>query len=1214
MKVMNELFRKIKIASSVIFGLLAIITLLGLVFSQPQLIFVPPTPDEGYKTLEISPEKVALNWNGMNITLNGGDLLFNCHFDGMLECEDGEVPSNYGNIQFTDAIFDNGLDFSQAIPPETYVEYFASNNIAPEKGTVMFWFKTNDQWSDGSKTYFLFYTGSIALYQSFNQLKFQIISADSEKQRVYTLDKTLFDGNWHHVALVWDSENPVRADKHLALYIDGQDKSENYINANDPFVVGQQWFIYLGSDPGGNNPCNATYDELRIYNRPLSQEEIAKLKDTSVGKFYANMTKIPPGSYSYYGLTNDGFTIYSTETRTITFSRIILTVLTKNNTIFSNLDGTVKIDYIVSAPDIEKCLLSWNGTIIENTTRVVTDGATINSFVLNSSNYDVKNGMYLWNITCYSGQNSATSNTFIAEISIPEPNIEAVWITPDNPTEIDDLTCHASAWNYTHLSYLWYKNGQLILGETSSTLSRELFSAGDKITCVVNASNAVGFVIANSSVRKNIIDFAKFLEGTTNNTTFEKENPLLRFVHVSDAHVETEGYLTINFTPEIFNATMQALKNEPIDYIISTGDNTEDSDEEEFIFIANVLNETNLANKFLAVGGNHDAWGMYDFVKYVPPHEANWTLTVGNILFIGIDSNDCGYEDPGEPLRQDQLEFLNRTLYENRNKSKIVVMLMHHPIYGYRKVANADDVLAIIRNYTQDYKAMLFFHGHVHEVEINDTFAAENLYMIRSGSLGKSSMNYRYVEIYPDEIRMWLGLPKNEQLINKRNEIAGSTAEGNFYDKDYFYVIKLSQNGNLADYSVKLARKNYIGNPRFVFEAEHYLPYWSMDQNCWPQGSEYGLLVNCTNNKRVVEQKLRLEPNKNYTLSFYAKATQLDGDIACKVYTEGFKTNAEIYIDGVTSDFVKYTAHIETNESFYGLLRIVTSGTGVAKCYFDKLQLEQGLSASEFSEKYYVNGTYITPVIDLKGVPASRIEFDGTSASYFSQSGESLSNLAGMRYLQVKAYMRSNGSITPVLSKLVVVQENYEYKIKPISEIKLKKGWNLIGFPIQTTKHYNSLLVSNGTHMLNITETDLIDPIFYYFDDGYKTVCHENCDTSEVYPWHGYWVRALTDNISIIVNSGTLAEGNKLPAGWNLVSFPINNTKDYNEIFVTNGVEMKSLFEAGQSGWIQSTFFYFNNTYQTVCMNDECSTTKFEPGKGYWVLSFEPGLKFVLPG
>lgn len=80
-------------------------------------------------------------------------------------------------------------------------------------------------------------------------------------------------GEWHHVVVTWD-------DKRVKLYLDGkeQTRSEEGKHAGDTVIAlptGQQTKINLGWR-FGNWSCDSAIDDLTVYGRTLTAEEVAR--------------------------------------------------------------------------------------------------------------------------------------------------------------------------------------------------------------------------------------------------------------------------------------------------------------------------------------------------------------------------------------------------------------------------------------------------------------------------------------------------------------------------------------------------------------------------------------------------------------------------------------------------------------------------------------------------------------------------------------------------------------------------------------------------------------------------------------------------------------------------------------------------------------------------------------------------------------------------
>jgi len=73
------------------------------------------------------------------------------------------------------------------------------------------------------------------------------------------------DGNWYFIVGVYDGE-------YLRLYINGVEESNNYIGSTTLYANNEP--VIIGSSRGTAEFWNGLIDEVRIYNRALSKEEI----------------------------------------------------------------------------------------------------------------------------------------------------------------------------------------------------------------------------------------------------------------------------------------------------------------------------------------------------------------------------------------------------------------------------------------------------------------------------------------------------------------------------------------------------------------------------------------------------------------------------------------------------------------------------------------------------------------------------------------------------------------------------------------------------------------------------------------------------------------------------------------------------------------------------------------------------------------------------
>jgi hypothetical protein len=77
---------------------------------------------------------------------------------------------------------------------------------------------------------------------------------------------------WYHIAMTWrpNPDNPDIFDQ--LLYINGE-----RVAANETEWVEPGDTVYLGGGHDNNDDCNGAFDDFRIYDRPITLEEIQQL-------------------------------------------------------------------------------------------------------------------------------------------------------------------------------------------------------------------------------------------------------------------------------------------------------------------------------------------------------------------------------------------------------------------------------------------------------------------------------------------------------------------------------------------------------------------------------------------------------------------------------------------------------------------------------------------------------------------------------------------------------------------------------------------------------------------------------------------------------------------------------------------------------------------------------------------------------------------------
>lgn len=232
--------------------------------------------------------------------------------------------------------------------------------------------------------------------------------------------------------------------------------------------------------------------------------------------------------------------------------------------------------------------------------------------------------------------------------------------------------------------------------------------------------------------------------------------PLVRFVHISDTHIEPEEAVPARLAASIKTqsartdlpdnirayilsiyedqrlhrypypsaqqasiALVTAINRlpQPIDFVLHTGDITHLGSAEEYRLARDILSQLQFPVHYLH--GNHD--DAANLCRVLLNRDAvlspyNFTFEVSGVLFVCLDSVPAGGEaDPN--LSAAQLAWLEGQLQAGAHRP--VVVAMHHPPFqifheprDYFMLRNATAIRAILQDSGPQLRAV--FCGHVH--------------------------------------------------------------------------------------------------------------------------------------------------------------------------------------------------------------------------------------------------------------------------------------------------------------------------------------------------------------------------------------------------------------------------------------------------------------------------------------------------------------------
>jgi len=320
-------------------------------------------------------------------------------------------------------------------------------------------------------------------------------------------DVTISDGFWHNVVTMYNGTDAI-------VYYDG-----SYIvsNPSDWSTVLDKYQI--GKDIGGaTNDFNGGIDDVMVFNRILSKEEIEAIYADQTSKYVShNFTELGVGVYGFKAYVQDiAGNANVTEERTVTIIDNTLPTWYDNSTNITSL--TKYLDWVtfgIRWSDnrlVDWEIFSWNGSgVLTNDPYYCGSEFCVRNV---TKRIDLKRG----NNICWKWYANDTSGN----LGITDEwcfNVGNIISTHSQPTinstlgtnySNEDLFCYNQSTydvdgDLVKNVYEWYKNGvkQIIL-ENLSTISYSNTSAGDNWSCSIKPFDGYGYGEINYSVNLTI--------------------------------------------------------------------------------------------------------------------------------------------------------------------------------------------------------------------------------------------------------------------------------------------------------------------------------------------------------------------------------------------------------------------------------------------------------------------------------------------------------------------------------------------------------------------------------------------------------------------------------------------------------------------------------------------------------------------------------------
>jgi formylglycine-generating enzyme required for sulfatase activity len=280
---------------------------------NPDIFFVPPTDPNNFF--------INRNWTYVNVSVNDSNptssyIDFNRSLIGYWNFEDFNSTHvfdkssysisarnmNDAQMERENNIRGNYVNFNRSLNQGFIVENFQPMDDISEF-TISFWVNfTPSGLMSSFVTTSLIKPGS-SLFLGTNDLGLGdpitsfIVWGPSGTNQIYDYDMSAQRNKWSHFVAVYNSKS------HMALYVNGIQVNRTNI-ASSNFTIGNDDF-YIGNWDIGNTQYGGSVDEVMVFNRELSDDEILALYNSTQYQFGNNFTNLDDGIYDYYACAID---------------------------------------------------------------------------------------------------------------------------------------------------------------------------------------------------------------------------------------------------------------------------------------------------------------------------------------------------------------------------------------------------------------------------------------------------------------------------------------------------------------------------------------------------------------------------------------------------------------------------------------------------------------------------------------------------------------------------------------------------------------------------------------------------------------------------------------------------------------------------------------------------------------------------------------------
>jgi hypothetical protein len=315
--------------------------------TPPKINFIPSTPNNASLVVnnyteinisitEVGLKKVQYNWNGTNITYkidndftltqrinyNNNNLTLALDFEGGannltdLSRNENNGVNNGATFNSTGGKYDGAYQFDGV---DDYINLGSDSSLdnMPTM-TLSAWIypKTEGEGglgyildkSNSDTNGFRFRTQNTGGTQP-REIGFRVDYSTTDLYR-YSVNNVIDLNEWNHVVVTWNGSSSSSS---VHIYVNGKEVAyRSNSEGVGTRVSDSSNNLLIGNNVATSSSFNGTIDEVRIYNRSLSAEEVYNLYNFNLTKYnstnwnlYINQTGLSDGNYTYQAFASD---------------------------------------------------------------------------------------------------------------------------------------------------------------------------------------------------------------------------------------------------------------------------------------------------------------------------------------------------------------------------------------------------------------------------------------------------------------------------------------------------------------------------------------------------------------------------------------------------------------------------------------------------------------------------------------------------------------------------------------------------------------------------------------------------------------------------------------------------------------------------------------------------------------------------------------------